>query len=164
MPPLVYKDCLYLTDDIRGIKMLNKTILLSILLALSGCTKNHENTEVQLVKLNKTPLYYDITFLSKTDFSTPKSASDTGSYIHCIDDKEIYNNNYIPDYSSGHYLAGIIPKDTKPRIEKTSNKYIYRINLQRSKDIYDSKTLYCRVFTGSFIRKLKKSAVFELNQ
>ena len=126
--------------------------------------KNHENTEVQLVKLHKTPLYYDITFLSETDFSTRKSTRDTGSYIHCIGDKEIYNNNYIPDYSSGHYLSGNILKDTKPTVDKISNKYVYRMELKRSKYLFGNKILYCRVFTGSFSGKLKRSSVFELNQ
>ena len=98
----------------KGMIMRNKIIGLSALLILSGCIKNHKNTEVQLVEFKRTSSYYEITFLSEANFSIRESTRNTGSYIHCINDKRIYGDKYIPDYSSNNYLSGNIPKNTKP--------------------------------------------------
>lgn len=146
----------------KGMIMRHKIIGLSALLILSGCIKNHKNTEVQLVEFKRTSSYYEITFLSEANFSIRESTRNTGSYIHCINDKRIYGDKYIPDYSSNNYLSGNIPKNTKPTADTLSDQYIYSIKLDSSTYLENDKTLYCRIFTGNFPGKLKKSQVLEL--
>lgn len=142
--------------------MRNKIIGLSALLILSGCIKSHKNTEVQLVEFKRISSYYEITFLSEANFSIRDSTRNTGSYIHCINDRQIYDEKYIPDYSSNNYLSGNIPKNTKPNVDTLSDQYIYSIKLNSSTYLDNDKTLYCRIFTGNFPGKLKKSQIFEL--
>lgn len=144
--------------------MLKKLMLLSIILTFQGCVKNYTHPEIELVKFNQDSSYYYITFLSDINFSTRKSSKNTGSYVHCINDSTIYDDEYIPDFSTNHYLNSNIHKDIEPNIDKTSNRYIYNIRFERSSTINYNKAIYCRVFTGSFPGKLKKSQVFEITQ
>lgn len=142
--------------------MLEKLILLSTIVILMGCIKNHNYPEIELVKFNQDSSYYYITFLSDTDFSTSESSKYIGSYVHCINDKKIYNNKYLPDYSTNNHLDSNIPKDINPTIDKASNRYVYDVKFELSNNINYNKAIYCRVFTGSFPGKLEKSQVFEI--
>ncbi len=144
--------------------MIKKYILLfGILIITVTCTSFTEDFNIELLSVKHESKIYQITFLSKTDFSTRTSSVDTGSYVFCVADKEIYKKDFTPKFSYPNSLIGMIPKDTTIELEKQSNQFIYNIELTPTDVKINTDQLYCRVYTGRFIGSLRKSQVFELS-
>ncbi|WP_300381498.1 hypothetical protein [Clostridium sp.] len=133
-----------------------------IVIILSGCMNNFKNPEIEFIGLNLSDNNSNMTFLSSADFSTRKNSRQTGSYLYCINGEDILDNSFTPDFSNQNYLVSNIPKDIKLPRDKSSNKFVYNVELELSKTIDFRKPIYCRVFTGSFPGALQKSQVFEI--
>lgn len=144
--------------------MLKNRLIICISIIAISCTSSNKNSEVQLISINQQSSNYQIIFMSDVDFSTRTSSRDTGSYIFCLPNKEIYKPEYTPNFSDKNYVHEVIIKDSKPLIDKKSGRYIYHIDLDYPIESLQDKPLYCRIFTGKYFGKLKKSKVFIVQQ